>query len=389
MEPAIVHLAEEAAALSAGLVKEALPARIVRGGLPVSVDPGLVEALEPVGAVEQVAPVVAAVAARSTRPMEDEMKKVMNTHTVSRRLVMVFWLAVLAAALTPITIRQLAAQSSQKTFDSPTKAAAALLTAVKSGDTNELMMIFGPRGKELLSSGDPVADKNNRSQFIQKYEEMNRLATEPDKSVTLYIGAENWPFPIPLVQKNGAWLFDTAKGKKEVLFRRIGRNEDFTTDTLESLVEAQKEYASQTHDQDNMKQYAQKVLSDDGKHNGLYWKAAKGEPQSPIGPLIAEAAKQGYAKQAGPTPFHGYLYRVLLSQGKDAPGGAMDYMTNGKLTRGFALVAYPAEYRNSGVMTFIVNQSGQVYQKDLGSNTANIAASMKDYNPDKSWQPAE
>jgi hypothetical protein len=318
------------------------------------------------------------------------MRKLMNRQTSSYGFTVAAWVMGLLVAFTPLTLRQLdARQAAQKTFDSPGKAAAALFAAAKSGNDEDLLMIFGPQGREILSSGDPVYDRNNRSQFIQKYEEMNRLATQPDKSVTLYIGSENWPFPIPLVEKSGAWSFDTANGKREILFRRIGRNEDFTTDTLQALVEAQKDYASQTHDQDVVKQYAQRVISNEGKHDGLYWKAGEGAPQSPIGPLIAEAARQGYAKQAGPTPFHGYLYRILFSQGKNAPGGAMNYMTNGKLTKGFAFVAYPAEYRNSGVMTFIVNQSGQVYQKDLGQNTASIAASMKDYNPDKSWQPAE
>jgi hypothetical protein len=314
----------------------------------------------------------------------------MNRQTSGNWFTVAAWVMGLLVAFTPLTLRQLdARQAAQKTFDSPGKAADALFAAAKSGNDEDLLMIFGPQGKEVLSSGDPVYDRNTRSQFIQKYEEMNRLAMAPDKSVTLYIGAENWPFPIPLVQKNGAWLFDTANGRREILFRRIGRNEDFTINTLETLVDAQKEYAGQTHDQETVKQYAQRVLSDEGKHDGLYWKTKEGEPQSPIGPLIAEATKQGYAKQAGPAPFHGYLYRILLRQGKDAPGGAMDYMTNGKLTKGFVFVAYPAEYRNSGVMTFIVNQSGQVYQKDLGQNTASIAASMKEYNPDKSWQPAE
>jgi len=207
--------------------------------------------------------------------------------------------------------------------------------------------------------------------------------------VTLYIGSENWPFPIPIVQKNKVWFFDTAKGKQEVLYRRIGRNESFTIGTLRTLVDAQKEYASTTHDQDNTKQYAQKILSDEGKHNGLYWKAGPGEPVSPIGPLIAQATRTGYEKEAKPVPFHGYYYRVLMSQGKDAPGGAMSYMTNGKLTKGFAFIAYPAEYRNSGVMTFIVGKDGQVYQKDLGPNTASLAANMNEFNPDKTWSVAE
>jgi hypothetical protein len=324
------------------------------------------------------------------RPMEDKMKKLMSRETAGRRLATLFWLTVLIAAFTSVAVRQLAAQQpSQKTFDSPGKAALAMYLAAKAGDTNELMLIFGPRAKKALFSGDEVADKNDRERIVKKYQEMNRLVVEPDKSVTLYIGAENWPFSVPLVNKNGSWFFDTAAGEREILYRRIGRNENDTIDTLGALVTAQKQYAGQTHDGDTVKQYAQKILSDEGKQNGLFWKTAAGEAQSPIGPLIAEATQQGYKAKEGPTPFHGYIYRVLRSQGKSAPGGAMDYMTDNRMTRGFAFVAYPAEYRNSGVMTFIVGQDGKVYQKNLGPGTAKIAAAMTAYNPDTSWQIAE
>jgi hypothetical protein len=256
---------------------------------------------------------------------------------------------------------------------------------VKAEDIGQLMQIFGPEAKAILFSGDPVADNALRDKFLEKYNQMNRLATEPDHSVVLYVGAENWPFPIPLVKKNGGWMFDAASGKKEVLYRRIGRNEFDTIDTLHALVDAQKEYAGEPRDGESVKQYAQKLLSDPGKHNGLYWKSEAGKPASPVGSLIAEAFEEGYRKQEGPVPFHGYIYRLLRSQGANAPGGAMDYAMNGKLTRGFAFVAYPVEYRNSGVMTFVVNQDGKIYQKDLGSNTGAIASSMTAYNPDKSW----
>jgi hypothetical protein len=306
-----------------------------------------------------------------------------------RRSVTLAWLAVLMTAVLVAPHPQLAAeQSSQKTFDSPGNAVQAMVLAAKAGDMNELMQIFGPESKAVLFSGDAVADRNTRQLAIQKYEEMHRLVTEPDKSVTLYIGAENWPFPIPLVNKNGAWLFDTAAGKKEILFRRIGRNEFATTDTLEMLVNAQKQYGSQTHDGDSVLQYAQKVLSDEGKHNGLFWKTSEGEPQSPIGPLVAKATAVGYKKTQDATPYHGYIYRVLLSQGKNAPGGAMNYLVDGKMTRGFAFLAYPVEYRNSGAMTFIVGKDGQVYEKDLGPRTAAVAKSMTSYNPDKTWNAA-
>ena len=322
--------------------------------------------------------------------MEDEMNTIMSRHFAVVRFATLLGLMTLVASFSSFTVQHAAAQqASQRTFDSPGKAAAAMFDAAKTGDTNALMQIFGPESRELLASGDPVADKDNRELVVKKYEEMHRLVTQPDKSVVLYIGAENWPFPIPIAKKSNVWFFDTAKGKQEVLLRRIGRNESFAIGTLRSLADAQGEYVATTHDQDSTKQYAQKILSDEGKHNGLYWKTGPGEPASPIGPLIAQATREGYEKGTKSVPFHGYYYRVLTSQGKDAPGGAMSYMTDGKLTKGFAFVAYPAEYRNSGVMTFIVGKSGQVYQKDLGNNTANIAASMTDFNPDKTWSVVE
>jgi hypothetical protein len=315
--------------------------------------------------------------------MEDEMNTIMSRQFPAVRCVTLLGSMILVASFVSFTVPHAAAQqATQRTFDSPGKAAAAMFDAAKAGDTNALMQIFGPESKDLISSGDPVADKDTRELVVKKYEEMHRLVVEPDKSVALYIGSENWPFPFPIVNKGGVWFFDTAKGKQEVLFRRIGRNEIFTINTLRTLADAQKEYASTTHDQD-VKQYAGKILSDEGKHNGLYWKANEGEPQSPIGPLIAQATKQGYEREANPIPFHGYYYRILTKQGKDAPDGAMSYITDGKLTKGFAFVAYPAEYRNSGVMTFIVGKNGQVYQKDLGNNTAKIAANMTEFNPDK------
>ncbi|HEY6290831.1 MAG TPA: DUF2950 domain-containing protein [Terriglobia bacterium] len=278
-------------------------------------------------------------------------------------------------------------QQGQQTFASPGEAVEALTAAAKAGNTDALMQIFGPEGKEVLSSGDEVADKNNRDQYIQRYDQMHRLVTEPDGTVTLYIGADNWPLPIPLVKKDNVWYFDTVAGKQEILYRRIGRNELATIDVCGALVAAQKQYASEPHDGEPAGQYAKKLASDPGKHNGLFWKAAAGEPQSPIGPLIADAVSAGYSKkQGGPTPFHGYIYKHLDSQGKDAPGGAKDYIVDGKKTGGFATVAYPAEYRNSGVMTFIVNQDGIVYQKDLGPETARIAAAMTQFDPDNTWQ---
>jgi hypothetical protein len=324
------------------------------------------------------------------------MKRLTSRNTVSRQLGKTLCLTAMLAALlimTPIVpaavqTPQTAQQETQLTFASPAEAVDAMVSAAKNRDAEKLRQIFGPQVNEIVYSGDPVADKNDREKVLEKFDEMHRLVVEPNKSVTLYLGAENWPFPIPLVQKNGRWMFDTAAGKKEILFRRIGRNERSTIDTLTALVDAEKEYASAPQT-GSTKEYAQKIISDEGKHDGLFWKTDPGEPESPIGPLIANAAGEGYTKsKEGPTPFHGYIYRVLQSQGSGAPGGAMSYMANGKMTRGFAFIAYPASYRNSGVMTFIVGKDGRIYQKDLGPRTEEIAKGMTHFNPDKTWSPA-
>jgi hypothetical protein len=322
---------------------------------------------------------------------EDEMQSV--TKSIPKRYPVrtLFVLAMLAAFCVSMSAghKPAPAAPDQKAFTSPQQAVSDFVSAVKAHDKDQLSQILGPQGTEILNSGDPVADKQTGEQFLEKYDQMHRLVKQPDGSVSLYIGAENWPFPIPIVNRNGQWVFDTATGKREVLYRRIGRNEFATIDTLQSLVEAQKEYASQPRGRETVKQFAQKLLSDEGKQNGLFWKTGPGEPPSPIGPLIGQAAAEGYRRQEGPTPFHGYIYRLILSQGPNAPGGAMSYMVNGKLTRGFAIIAYPAEYRNSGVMTFIVNQDGKVYQKDLGPNTATVAPSITVYDPDKTWAVVE
>jgi len=279
----------------------------------------------------------------------------------------------------------MAQQQGQKTFSSAEEASNALVTAAQSNDEKAMLEILGPEGKQIVSSGDDAEDAQNRANFVRRYEEMHRLVKEPDGTTTLYIGAENWPTPIPLVNKGTLWYFDTEAGKKEILYRRIGRNEISTIRVCLEFVAAEKEYSTQ-HDE-----YAQKVFSDEGQQNGLYWKAAESEPQSPIGPLLASAIADGYAKaqNAAPTPYRGYYFRMLTRQGKNAPGGAKSYIVNGKMTEGFALVAYPAEYGSSGVMTFIVDEDGVVYQKDLGQKTEVLAKAMKEYNPGSGWQKAE
>ncbi|MFZ3374987.1 MAG: DUF2950 domain-containing protein [Chthoniobacterales bacterium] len=285
-----------------------------------------------------------------------------------------------------LSTRSIAQQQGQKTFSSPEDASKALITAAQSNDEKAMLDILGPDGKQIVSSGDEIEDAHNRANFVQKYQEMHRLVKEPDGTTTLYIGAENWPMPIPLVNKGNSWYFNTEAGKKEILCRRIGRNEMSTIRVCQELAAAEKEYYSTQHNE-----YAQKFFSDKGQHNGLYWTVADGEPQSPIGPLVASAAAEGYAKSEdnAPTPYQGYYYRILTRQGKNGPGGAKNYIANGKMTEGFAFVAYPAEYRSSGVMTLIVNTDGVVYQKDLGKKTDVLAKAMKEYNADSSWQKVE
>jgi hypothetical protein len=294
-------------------------------------------------------------------------------------------LAVIAIVLTMcFSTGSVAQQRGQKTFSSAEDASQALVTATKNNDEKALLDILGRDGKEIVSSGDETEDINSRANFVQRYQEMHRLVAEPDGTTILYIGAHNWPTPIPLMHKGNSWYFDTDAGKKEILYRRVGRNEMSAIRVCQELVAAQKEYSAEHH------QYAQKIFSDDGQ-NGLYWKAGDGQPQSPIGPLVASAVAEGYAKRpdGSPTPYRGYYFHILARQGKNASGGPKNYVVNGKMTEGFAFVAYPAEYRSSGVMTFIVNDNGAVFEKDLGKKTGVLAKDMKEYNPGSGWQGAE
>ena len=282
--------------------------------------------------------------------------------------------------------RSMAQQSGRKTFSSPEDASNALVTATQSNDEKAMLDILGPDGKQIVSSGDDAEDAQSRANFVEKYREMHRLVKEPDGTTTLYIGARNWPTPIPLVNKGDSWYFDTEAGKKEILYRRIGRNELSAIRVCQELVAAQKEFHSSQNNE-----YAQKIFSDEGHHNGLYWKAAAGEPQSPIGPLVASAVAEGYAKNqdGAQTPYRGYYYLILTRQGKNGPGGSKRYIVNGKMTEGFAFLAYPAEYKSSGVMTFMIGADGVVYEKDLGKKTDTLAKAMKEFNPSSSWQEAE
>jgi Protein of unknown function (DUF2950) len=276
-------------------------------------------------------------------------------------------------------------------FASPDDASNALLAAAKSGDQNALLGIFGPDSKEVIYSGDAVQDKNTVAAFVAGYGAMHRWRKMPDGAQILLVGADNFPFPIPLKKNgDGKWFFDTAAGKEEVQNRRIGRNELAIIEVSRAAADAQADYFSQLHDGEKTKQFAAKFISDPGKQNGLYWKASEGQPASPLGPLAAFATAEGYsAKPEGHTSFHGYYFRMLKGQSDKAPGGAKDYVVDGKMTRGFAFVAYPAEYGNSGVMTFMINQDGVLLQKDLGKATTETATAMNEFNPDSSWRIVE
>jgi hypothetical protein len=281
--------------------------------------------------------------------------------------------------------------SSLSVFASPDDASDALLTAAKAGDQNVLLTIFGPDSKELINSGDAVQDKHTIDLFVAGYGQMHRWRNMPDGSQILLVGADNFPFPIPLKKNtDGKWFFDTAAGKEEVLNRRIGRNELAIIDVCEAAADAEAEYFYHPHDGGKAKEYAAKFFSDPDKQNGLYWKSADGQPASPLGPLAAAAASDGYTPNpAGHTAFHGYYFRMLKGQTDKAPGGAKEYVVNGKMTGGFAFVAYPATYGNSGVMTFIINQDGVLLQKDLGKTTTETASAMSEFDPDSSWTIVE
>jgi hypothetical protein len=286
------------------------------------------------------------------------------------------------------------AGATQDHFATPEQASEALADALRSGDAARLKQILGPDADEVVSSGDAVADRQQAQKFLLAYDEKHALtADRDDGQVTLLVGKADWPFPIPVVRKGPGWEFDTERGKDEILSRRIGRNELFTIQVCLAVVDAQREYARRDPDGDGLPDYAKKLRSDPGTRDGLYWEAAPGEEPSPIGPLVAAAAKEGYAATRPAAdrrpPFHGYNYRLLTAQGPGAPGGARDYLVRGELLGGFAVVAWPADYGNSGIMTFIVNQDGAVYQKDLGPDTERAARAISVYDPAGGWTRAE
>lgn len=276
--------------------------------------------------------------------------------------------------------------NAQQAFDSPDEAASALAAAAKAKDVKALLTVLGPSGDDIISSGDEVADAATREKFIAAYDEKHETSLEGDNKAIMIVGREDFPFPIPLVQKGGKWQFDTAAGREEILFRRIGENELDAIQSCLAYVDAQNEYAEKDRTGTGVGTYAQRIISGAGKKDGLYWPATESDDASPLGELFAQATAQGYRTGAGRSPFHGYYFKILTQQGPDAPGGAVNYIVRGKMIGGFALVAYPAEYRNSGVMTFMVSHAGTVFQKDLGPRTAKLAEGITSFNPDQTWQ---
>jgi hypothetical protein len=279
----------------------------------------------------------------------------------------------------------------QKTYATPEEAVQDFVAAMKADDTKALHAILGAGARPLISSGDAVADKEGRARFVKAYDEANKLETSGEEKVVLSIGKDSWPMPIPIVKGAAGWRFDTKQGQEELLNRRIGRNEIFTMQAMLAYVDAQREYYLRNPQKDKLLSYAQRFVSTQGKRDGLYYPTKEGEPQSPLGPLFSGAKAEGYTKGEGgkPVPYHGYYYRILKGQGPDAKGGAYDYVAQGKMIGGFALIAWPATYGNSGVMTFIVNHDGAVYEKDLGPDTATAAQRITKYNPDKTWKRAK
>ncbi len=289
-----------------------------------------------------------------------------------------------------IVLVQPALGQTPATFGSPEAAVAGLIEAVKSAQPEDaLVKILGPAGRELATSGDPIDDEARRARFLSSFEEGHSLQAEGNDRVKLVIGKEEYPFPIPVVKSGETWQWDADAGLDEILTRRIGENELAAIEVMRTYVAAQREYAEQPRDGKGI-QYARRLMSREGRKDGLYWEVTEGEPESPIGPLIASAQREGYAgnskRSDGQRAYHGYLYRMLYGQGKNAADGPRDYIVNDRMIGGFALIAVPMDYGNSGVMTLIVNQDGEVFQKDLGPGTTEAAARIKLFDPDGSWQ---
>lgn len=307
---------------------------------------------------------------------------------ISRRKIAAVLLS-LTAMVVSCNKQQEKPQAAQNIFASPDDAGNALVAAAKSGNGGQVLAVLGPGSKDVVGSGDPARDKADIAGFVSDYDTMHRWRNLPDGSKLLITGTDNKTFPLPLKKNTaGQWYFDVQAGKQELQARQIGRNELAAIDISQEIAAAQQQYFSQSHD--GTKQYTQKFISNEGKQDGLYWPEVQGQPKSPLGPLIAFATAQGLKVQANEhQPYYGYYFAILDKQGADAKGGAKDYIVNGRMTRGFAVLAYPAEYRQSGVMTFLINQNGPLLQKDLGNGTNQVAAAMAEFNPDKSWTVVE
>ena len=277
--------------------------------------------------------------------------------------------------------------AAQQSFKTPQEAIETLVTAVRAGDRKAVNAALGPGAEQIISSGDAVQDENTRKVFLAAYDMKHSVQTSGDKPATLLIGPDDYPFAIPIVKKGDMWVFDTAAGRLEVLARRIGRNELAAIQVCLAYHDAQYEYAETMPKVDDMAVYAQRVVSSPGKKDGLYWSTAEGPPPSPLGDAVAYATQRGY-RVGGGAPYHGYYYKILTRQGPKAAGGAHDYIVDGKMIGGFALIAWPAEYGNSGITTFLINHDGVVYEKDLGNDTSKIASRTAAFNPDDTWKKA-
>jgi hypothetical protein len=322
------------------------------------------------------------------------MKREMTMNTDMQGTRPMRWIAVtvvigMAVLCAPALRGASASSTAQKSFDSPEKALDAAVQAAAADDVPALMAIFGPDGKDIISSGDAVQDDKGRNEFVKLAREKTTITKDPSDPhrVWVSVGPNGWPYPVPIDEKNGKWMFNSKEGRFEILLRHIGENELDAITVCRGFVEAQHDYALADPDKTGVHQYAQRIISTPGKHDGLYWKSEPGQPESPIGEEVAKAIAEGYAKKD--QPYHGYYFRVLTGQGPAAPLGQLDYVIKGHMIGGFALVAWPAKYLVTGVKTFMVGYDGVVYEKDLGPDTGKVASAIKRYNPDKGWVVTE
>jgi len=307
-------------------------------------------------------------------------------HVAFALLIVASLAAPLAHAADPVPTTSARPAYVQNTYASPEDAAKALADAMRTDERKLIWRVLGPGASKFVRSGDPVQDEDAREAFVAAYDKSVKFERSGDAKATLLVGPTDFPFPYPLVMKGGRWQFDAKQGNEQVLDRRIGRNELAAMKVCLAYVDAQREYAKLDRDGNGLLEYAQRLMSTPGKRDGLYWPTKAGDPSSPLGPLTANARGQGYGRLGPGDPYHGYYYKILTGQGKDAPGGAYDYIVDGKMIGGFALVAYPARWGGSGVMTFICNHDGVVFERNLGKDTVATASAMTEYNPDAAWE---